>query len=209
MLEPLSSPAAYQKFVYALPRRYPSIQRSTLVYIPSGNLFGRLDGMVVFTQNVMLCVTEILNFEMQAIASYGYEVSRSPTSIPMLTTFPLLLNSARRVRRSKTNSTGTIPFPTRIFRLWQPHPHHKHIHPDIKHNRIPASNISFTRPNLPILIEEIESLTNTGILPPANEITCCFRHLPYANHQPAKPTHQDHCQARQPSPAGCGSAHGG
>ena len=32
------------------------------------------------------------------------------------------------------------------------------IRPDIKHNRIPAPEMSFTRPNLPVLIQEIESL---------------------------------------------------
>ncbi|MEN8215749.1 MAG: hypothetical protein ABFS56_05115 [Pseudomonadota bacterium] len=31
------------------------------------------------------------------------------------------------------------------------HPHHKHIPPDIKHNRIPAPILSFTHPNLPEL----------------------------------------------------------
>ncbi len=36
------------------------------------------------------------------------------------------------------------------------HPHHKHILPDIKHHRIPAPDLSFTRPNLPFLIQEIE-----------------------------------------------------
>ncbi len=36
------------------------------------------------------------------------------------------------------------------------HPHHKHIPPDIKHNRIPAPGLSFTQPNLPFLIAEIE-----------------------------------------------------
>lgn len=36
------------------------------------------------------------------------------------------------------------------------HPHHKHVPPDIKHNRIPAPNLTFTAPNLPFLIEEIE-----------------------------------------------------
>ncbi len=35
-------------------------------------------------------------------------------------------------------------------------PHHKHVPPDIKRNRIPAPALSFTRPNLPLLIEEIE-----------------------------------------------------
>ena len=36
--------------------------------------------------------------------------------------------------------------------------HHKHVPPDIKHNRIPAPEMSFTRPNLPVLIQEIETL---------------------------------------------------
>jgi hypothetical protein len=35
------------------------------------------------------------------------------------------------------------------------HPHHKHIHPDIKHHRIPAPELSFDQPNLPFLVEEI------------------------------------------------------
>ena len=38
------------------------------------------------------------------------------------------------------------------------HPHHKHVPPDIKHNRIPAPGLSFTQPNLPLLIQEIEQL---------------------------------------------------
>jgi len=41
------------------------------------------------------------------------------------------------------------------------HPHHKHIPPDIKHHRIPAPNLSFTNPNLPALIREIEALLPT------------------------------------------------
>lgn len=36
-------------------------------------------------------------------------------------------------------------------------PHHKHIPPDIKHNRVPAPELRFDSPNLPFLIEEIES----------------------------------------------------
>ena len=38
------------------------------------------------------------------------------------------------------------------------HPHHKHIPPDIKHHRVPASDMSFNKPNLPALIREIEKL---------------------------------------------------
>lgn len=43
----------------------------------------------------------------------------------------------RSFRRIRTTSTSLIP-------------------PDMKHHRIPAPIISFTRPNLPLLIEEIE-----------------------------------------------------
>ncbi|MBU0511504.1 MAG: hypothetical protein KKD28_01225 [Chloroflexi bacterium] len=35
-------------------------------------------------------------------------------------------------------------------------PHHKHVHPNIKRNRVPAPELSFTMPNLPFLIREIE-----------------------------------------------------
>lgn len=40
-------------------------------------------------------------------------------------------------------------------------PHHKHIPPDIKHHRIPAPELSFMHPNLPVLIEEVERLLKT------------------------------------------------
>lgn len=36
------------------------------------------------------------------------------------------------------------------------HPHHKHVTPNIKRNRIPAPDISFDKPNLPQIIHEIE-----------------------------------------------------
>lgn len=41
--------------------------------------------------------------------------------------------------------------------LQSTHPHHKHVPPDIKHNRVPAPEMSFTRPNLPVLIREVEA----------------------------------------------------
>lgn len=36
--------------------------------------------------------------------------------------------------------------------------YHKHLPPDMKHNRVPAPGMSFTRPNLLNLIPEIEIL---------------------------------------------------
>jgi len=37
-------------------------------------------------------------------------------------------------------------------------PHHKHVPPDIKRNRVPAPGMSFTEPNLPTLLREIEEV---------------------------------------------------
>jgi hypothetical protein len=47
---------------------------------------------------------------------------------------------------------------TTLARVKSTHPHHKHVPPNIKHNRIPAPEMSFTRPNLPALIREIEEM---------------------------------------------------
>jgi len=43
------------------------------------------------------------------------------------------------------------------------HPHHKHVPPNIKHHRVPAPDLSFTAPNLPFLIHEIESRLPVGM----------------------------------------------
>jgi hypothetical protein len=62
--------------------------------------------------------------------------------------FPLVLRSTLRViRRGATLAlvTGEVEL-ERGFR------------PDIKHHRVPAPELSFSRPNLPALIREIEQL---------------------------------------------------
>ena len=62
MPEPLSSPQAYQAFIYALPERYASIRRSTLVYVPSGTLFGRVKGMLILDVHSLLFL-EVQRFQ--------------------------------------------------------------------------------------------------------------------------------------------------
>ena len=57
--EPLSSPQAYEAYIYGLSERYPSIQRSTLSYIPSGALFGRVEGMVFFITSTFPRISSI------------------------------------------------------------------------------------------------------------------------------------------------------
>jgi len=51
----------------------------------------------------------------------------------------------------------SMPHPD-VPELQSTHPHHKHIPPEIKQHRIPAPEMSSTRPNLPVLIREIEAL---------------------------------------------------
>jgi len=43
--------------------------------------------------------------------------------------------------------------------LAETYPHHKHVPPNIKRNRIPAPNMRFDRPNLEELLKEIEAIS--------------------------------------------------
>ncbi len=75
---PLRNRAAYEQFLYALPMRYPIIQRSILVYIPSDPFFGYVKGLLLFDEQLVLCVLEHLSFLGQGeIEGYGHEVSHS------------------------------------------------------------------------------------------------------------------------------------
>ncbi len=78
-------------------------------------------------------ITEVVSFDEQWIEAYGYEVHRG---------------------EEKLYWYDSQPHPDDPT-LASTHPYHKHIPPDIEHNRIPAPDLSFTKPNLPFLIEEI------------------------------------------------------
>ena len=158
MPDPLSSREAYQTFIYTLSEHFPSIRRSTLVYVPSGDLFGRVEGILFFDGDVVLCVQEYLNFELGVIEGYGYETSRAHVS-PDNPDFPAAAEycQASYPHKEKLYWYDSFPHPNDPA-LAATDPHHKHVPPDIKHHRIPAPDLSFTRPNLPFLIQEIEQL---------------------------------------------------
>jgi hypothetical protein len=125
-----------------------------LVYIPLGAKFGKVTGIVSFDNNINLCVHEILNFELHVIEGYGYEVSRSHKSTDEL---PLLEDYCRASYPDKNKLYWYDSFPhPHDPTLASTHPHHKHILPNIKRNRIPAPDLTFTAPNLTFLIEEIK-----------------------------------------------------
>jgi hypothetical protein len=160
MTSPLSSPAHYETFIYSLPDRYPVIKQSSLVYIPRGVRVGKVEGLLIFAGGVILCVQEFLNFELGVIEGYGYEVSRSQVTLDKL---PAATEYCRAnyPHKEKLYWYDSFPHPNDPT-LAATHPHHKHILPDIKHHRIPAPDLTFTAPNLPFLIQEIEKMLLTG-----------------------------------------------
>ena len=129
---------------------------SELVLVPPGLDTARLTGLVALGDDYVLCVYELLNFQQRVIEAYRYEVSRCR---PPFTQSPLpeAIEYCRPGYPSKEKLYwyDSWPHPNDPS-LATTFPHHKHVPPDIKHHRVPAPNLSFTRPNLPLLITEIE-----------------------------------------------------
>ena len=131
---PIPDFQTYGQLIYSLQERYPSIQRSTLVLATIGPTLAKLEGQVTFERDVVLDVWELVDFETGRIRNYSYEIYQA---------------------REKIAWYDPFEHP-HISELTSTYPHHKHVLPDIRHNRVPAPGISFEQPNLSILIEEIE-----------------------------------------------------
>jgi len=113
----------------------------------------------VFAGGLVLCVQEYLNFELGVIEGYGYELSRSltasgDTDLPDGGEYC----DPAYPDKEKLYWHDSFPHPNDSA-LQSTQPHHKHSPPDIKHHRIPAPELSFTRPNLPLLVEEVERIS--------------------------------------------------
>jgi len=148
--------AQYEQLIYTLPSRYSSIRLSTLVLAPPGLDTARLAGLAAFDDDLVLCVYELLDFQQGVIAAYRYEVSRCRPSfiespLPEATEYC----RASYPGKEKLYWYDSWPHPDDPT-LAATHPHHKHVPPAIKHHRILAPDLSFTRPNLPVLVAEIE-----------------------------------------------------
>lgn len=139
-MNPFQSLRDYEEYVYTLQQRFPSIQRSTLIIVPRGQRVAVLRGELTLAHGYRITLTERLSFDTGTveIEFYGYELWHEATKLAWYDAQPHPHD------------------PT----LACTHPHHKHIPPNIKHHRIPASQMSFTRPNLEVLIHEIEILIN-------------------------------------------------
>lgn len=128
----------YQTFVYSIQEQFVSVSFSTLTLAQRGVSIVELIGELHFVSRHKLIVYERLRWRDNRLTllTYGYEVW---------------------LDAEKLYWYDSQPHP-HIPELSSTHPHHKHIPPDIKHNRIPAPGLSFSAPNLPFLIREIEKL---------------------------------------------------
>jgi len=141
-MNPFQSLREYEQFIYSLAEDFPVIRRSTLTIVRLGRGMAELRGEVDFLVDTRLRVYELLTWDdgVLLINAYSYDVFQGDSQLYWY---------------------DSQPHP-HIPSLASTDPHHKHIPPDIKHNRIPAPGLSFTAPNLPYLIHEIERSAATG-----------------------------------------------
>ena len=152
----------YERLVYTLPSRYSSIVLSTLVLEPPGLDTARLTGLLTFGVDLVLCVYELLDFEEGRIEAYRYEITRCHPPFTERLLPPAKTYCAIHFEgKEKLYWYDSWPHPNDPT-LASTHPHHKHIPPDIKRHRIPAPALSFSQPNLPALIQEIEELIESS-----------------------------------------------
>jgi len=137
-MDPFRTPEDYELYLYTITEQFDSVRTSTITFIRLGSTLARVSGELSFTNGIRLVVRERIIYHRLPIVIdwYGYEIYRG---------------------EEKLYWYDSQPHPDDVA-LQNTHPHHKHIPPDIKHHRIPAENMSFTQPNLPSLIQEIESL---------------------------------------------------
>ncbi len=136
-MTPFHSLREYEVFVYTLTERFPVLHHSTVVVAQRGRRFAEATGELALANDYRLTIYERLVWgddALIAIEDYGYEAWRGNEKLYWYDSQPHLND------------------PT----LASTHPHHKHVQPNLKRNRIPAPGLSFTQPNLSFLIEELE-----------------------------------------------------
>jgi hypothetical protein len=132
---PLRSLTRYGRFVAEL-LDSPLVRRSTVAVWSDSPYTGTAEGEIWFAGGLRLRIREELDFEAGLITAYGYEIHRGDERLCWYDDFP-----------HPDDST-----------LAATYPHHKHVPPDVKHHRVPAPEMEFSHPNLPVLLREIEDL---------------------------------------------------
>jgi hypothetical protein len=140
MSDPLRSLSQYSRYITESFSQ-ANVKSSTVVVWSDSPYTGVAEGEVVFVNGLRLRMREEVDFDAGVVISYGYEVYRGEERLYWYDDFP-----------HPNDPTLASTFP-----------HHKHIPPDIKHHRIPATEMSYNRPNLPALINEIEEVGKSEV----------------------------------------------
>ena len=133
MTAPLEDIASYSAFVYALRERHPFVTGSTLTLAPIGATLAKLEGRIECQGGVHLDVWELVDFALRRIRTYSYEVYRKGEKVGWYDPW----------------EHPEIPALASTF------PHHKHVPPQLRENRVPAPGIGFESPNLDIVLEDV------------------------------------------------------
>lgn len=134
-VNPFESLADYSRYIAELFGRR-TVRHSTVAVWSDSPYTGIAEGEVHFVKGFCLRIREELDFDARLIASYGYEVYQGEERLYWYDDFP---------------HPGDLA-------LAPTFPHHKHIQPNIERHRVPAPEIDTARPNLPVLIREVEEL---------------------------------------------------
>lgn len=133
----------YELFLYEITNQFPCVRVSSVVLVRRGASLARVAGELRFDLGFRLVVRERLidTGSRVVIDWYGYEAWRGD---------------------EKLFWCDPQPHPDDPS-LASTQPHHRHVPPDMKHNRVPDPEMSFVKPNIPALIADIEvRLGRTG-----------------------------------------------
>ena len=129
---PLNSLASCSRYLAEI-LAHPMVVRSTVAVWSDSPFTGTAEGEVWFRDGMRPRMREEIDFDACLITAYGYEVYRGDNRVYWYDDFP-----------HPGDGTLAATFP-----------HHKHVPPDIKRHRVPAPGLSFTLPNLAIIVNEI------------------------------------------------------
>lgn len=133
MSAPLEDIASYSAFIYALRERHSFVTESKLTLAPIGATLAKLEGRIECQGGIHVEVWELVDFAMHRIRNYSYEVYRGGEKVCWYDAW----------------EHPEIPALASTF------PHHKHLPPDLRNNRVPAAGIRFDSPNLDVVLEDV------------------------------------------------------
>lgn len=133
MSAPLDDLASYSAFVYALRERHSFVSGSTLTLAPIGATLAKLEGRIECQGGIHLEVFELIDFAARRIRTYSYEMYRNGEQVCWYDAW----------------EHPEIPELKATF------PHHKHVLPNLRNNRVSAPGISFESPNVDVVLEGV------------------------------------------------------